>query len=124
MAYTAPTFTASGTTFAQLQAGGVSGQLERLITANAGEPLSFFRSAKQGNLQEVYRHVSKTVTEFLRGQPVVVSALETDLKNAHATFLALATLCNEIGVLIDANQGTLGQKTTGIGILEQHRTWP
>jgi hypothetical protein len=34
MAYTAPSITASGTTFAQLVAGGVSGHLERLITAN------------------------------------------------------------------------------------------
>jgi hypothetical protein len=34
MAYTSPSITASGTTFAQLVAGGVSGHLERLITAN------------------------------------------------------------------------------------------
>jgi hypothetical protein len=34
MAYTSPNITASGTTFAQLQSGGLSGHLERLITAN------------------------------------------------------------------------------------------
>jgi hypothetical protein len=34
MAYTSPTITPSGTTFAQFQAGGASGQLERLIAAN------------------------------------------------------------------------------------------
>jgi hypothetical protein len=33
MAYTAPTVVASGTTFAQFQAGGASGHLEKLITA-------------------------------------------------------------------------------------------
>jgi hypothetical protein len=33
MAYTAPTVVASGTTFAQFQAGGASGHLERLIAA-------------------------------------------------------------------------------------------
>jgi len=33
MAYTAPTFVASGTTFAQFQSGGPSGHLERLIAA-------------------------------------------------------------------------------------------
>jgi hypothetical protein len=34
MAYTSPTIAPSGTTFAQFQAGGVSGLLERLIAAN------------------------------------------------------------------------------------------
>ena len=34
MAYTSPSITPSGTTFAQFQAGGASGQLERLIAAN------------------------------------------------------------------------------------------
>ena len=34
MAYTSPTLVPSGTTFAQFQAGGASGQLERLIAAN------------------------------------------------------------------------------------------
>ncbi len=34
MAYTSPTIAPSGTTFAQFQAGGISGQLERLIAAN------------------------------------------------------------------------------------------
>lgn len=34
MAYVSPTITPSGTTFAQFQAGGASGQLERLIAAN------------------------------------------------------------------------------------------
>jgi hypothetical protein len=36
MAYTAPTYITSGTTFAQLQAGGLSALLEALITANGG----------------------------------------------------------------------------------------
>jgi hypothetical protein len=36
MANVAPNILPSGTTFAQLQAGGVSGHLERLITANTG----------------------------------------------------------------------------------------
>jgi hypothetical protein len=35
MAYTSPSITASGTTWAQLQAAGVSGHLERLIAAQA-----------------------------------------------------------------------------------------
>jgi hypothetical protein len=35
MAYSSPSVTASGTTFAQFQAGGLSGQLEKLITAAA-----------------------------------------------------------------------------------------
>jgi hypothetical protein len=35
MAYISPTIAPSGTTFAQFQAGGVSGQLERLIAANS-----------------------------------------------------------------------------------------
>jgi hypothetical protein len=35
MSYTAPSVTASGTTFAQFQAGGASGHLEKLITAQA-----------------------------------------------------------------------------------------
>ena len=35
MSYTAPSVTASGTTFAQFQAGGASGHLELLIAAQA-----------------------------------------------------------------------------------------
>src|SRR5947209_6026650 len=35
MGYTSPNVIASGTTFAQFQAGGVSGHLERLIAAQA-----------------------------------------------------------------------------------------
>jgi hypothetical protein len=38
MAYTAPNVLASGTTFAQFQAGGVSGHLEKLIAAQTGTP--------------------------------------------------------------------------------------
>ena len=36
MSYATPNVQSSGTTFAQFQAGGASGHLERLITVNAG----------------------------------------------------------------------------------------
>jgi hypothetical protein len=53
MAYTSPTIAPSGTTFAQFQAGGVSGQLERLIAANfsgtAAPSAPTFSAAGGGN---------------------------------------------------------------------------
>jgi hypothetical protein len=124
MAYVAPTVTASSATFAQLQSSGFSGIVERILAASSGESIPFWRAGKTGNLQQVYNHVAKMTTEFLRGEPVTIASLETDLKNAHGTFLALAEACSEIGVLIDANQGTLAPKQTGIGTSIVKRTWP
>lgn len=40
MAYTSPSITASGTTFAQFQAGGASGHMEKLIAANSAATLA------------------------------------------------------------------------------------
>jgi hypothetical protein len=85
---------------------------------------SMLRSAKQGRLEDVYRFWRQLVDEFNRGEPITFPLMIAKLQDAHLTFLALATIANEMGVLIDANPGTLGTTTTGIGGRKPIRTWP
>lgn len=128
MAYTNPVVTASGATFAKLQAGGISGHLELLITAQAPpltQPiLTLLRAAKDGNLEDTYRRLRSVVTEYLRGEPVAIVDIEANLKNVHTALAILTTLCAEEGVLIDANQGTLTSVATGPGQRRPKRTFP
>ena len=92
------------------------------ITSNTA--LSLIRSAKDGNLQDVYNFLRTEVTNFLRGNPVPVSGLVMKLRHANAAFQMYATLCQEMGTLIDANAGTLGTKQDTIGFNVAKRTWP
>ena len=86
--------------------------------------LSFLRSAKDGNLEDVYRSLRQTIDEFLRGEPMPFNAAIAKLRHAHTCFAGLAKLCSDIGTLVDANAGTLGTTATGIGGRRANRTWP
>jgi hypothetical protein len=118
--YTPPTITASGTTFAQLRAGGASGHLERLIAAQSpplsGRMLSLCRAPKSGNLQFVYNQVRTVLEEFID--------VKANLVQLQTVMAMLNTLCTEAGVLIDANPGTLGRTVNGVGNAVARRTWP
>ena len=57
-------------------------------------------------------------------QPDVVRRHDLQLRDAHAVFAMLDTLCSEMGTLIDANAGTLGSSTDTIGMTKLKRTWP
>jgi hypothetical protein len=127
LTYTPPAITASGTTFVQLQAAGLSGHLERLIAAQAGlntPTTELLRSAKNNNLQDAYKFFRSTVEQFIAGQPVATAAIKAQMLAAQTTFALYATLANEIGVLVDANPGSLHNSTNGIGNAIVKRTWP
>jgi len=115
MAYTAPTITASGGTFAQLLTGGLKGQLELLIAANTGAGCFL----TQGQINQArnllaYREVSPPVRaaghldDWLHGDPVPTATFAQQVLDYATVFALLATALNEIGVLCDANPGTLG----------------
>lgn len=93
-------------------------------TGFSTKTLSLLRAAKRGNLQDVYVFLADVVTNFTSGQNVDFGIEIKKLHDAHVAFLALATICAEIGVLLDANPGTLGSVATGIGNRQVTRTWP
>jgi hypothetical protein len=82
------------------------------------------RSANKGNLQAAYNYLRQVIADFNRGDPSTFGGVETKLRHAHTCFAMLATLCAEMGTLIDANAGTLGTAATGIGGRKGVRTWP
>jgi hypothetical protein len=82
------------------------------------------RAAKDGNLEDAFSFLRTTVADFNRGDPVAWGGAIMSIRHAATTFSLLATLCNEIGTLVDANAGTLGTTTNPIGNVKTRRTWP
>ena len=56
--------------------------------------------------------------------PITFNGTIAKLRHAHVVFAMLSTLCSEMGTLIDANAGTLGNSTNVIGNATRKRTWP
>jgi hypothetical protein len=88
------------------------------------KPLELLRGAKDGNLELAYKYAREIVTDFNRGEPVSFNGMITKFRHAHVVFAMLATVFAEAGVLLDANAGTLGLGTNGIGNTKTKRTWP
>jgi hypothetical protein len=88
------------------------------------KPLALLRGAKDGNLEDAYKYAREVVTDFNRGEPVTFNGMMMKFRHAHAVFAMLATVFAEAGVLLDANAGTLGLGTNGIGETKTKRTWP
>jgi hypothetical protein len=86
--------------------------------------LELLRSAKDGNLEFTYEYLRQAVYDFNHGNPVSFGGAIMRIRDAHAVFAMLATLCSEMGTLVDANAGTLGTKQDGIGNTVGKRTWP
>jgi len=128
MAYPTPTITSSSTTFAELQAGGLSAVVERLIASNSvtGAALIATRAATTGNLQSTYNAAATSLDRWLRGDPMATNAIETALVNAQTAFMVIAEAFTEIGALVDANAGSLHPSTSGgVGTVSSTvRTWP
>ena len=131
MAYTAPTITASGGTFAQLQTYGLIGQIEALITANTGAGCSL----TQGQINGIRRVMSplmvsegekagEHVNDWLRGDPITAADFQQLVLDKATVFAVIATALNEIGTLQAANAGTLGVSTSISGLQTPVRTWP
>ena len=86
--------------------------------------LELIRAAKDGNLEHVYEFLAQVIRDFNRGNPMTFGGALVRLRDAHAVFAMLSTLCSEMGTLIDANAGTLTKSTNGIGNVTTKRTWP
>jgi hypothetical protein len=106
--------TANSTSFVFTSASGTVNNME----------LAFLRSAKDGNLEDVYRFLRQVVADFNQGEPMSFNSTVQKIRQAHTVFAMLSQLCSEIGTLVDANAGTLGITPTGIGSYKPHRTWP
>jgi hypothetical protein len=91
-------------------------------TLNA--PLEMLRLFKDGRGDKVFLYVANLIRDFNRGDPASFRGVTLKLRHCHTVFSMLATLCNEAGVLLDANPGTLKPSTNGIGNSKTIRTWP
>jgi hypothetical protein len=86
--------------------------------------LELLRSVKDGNLETVYQYLRQAVYDFNHGIPITFNGTVAKLRHAHVVFAMLSTLCSEMGTLVDANAGTLGNSTNIIGNATRKRTWP
>jgi hypothetical protein len=96
-----PAVNSTGLSFVDANGQGVNKALElvRSMTKHA-EPVT-------------YQYLRQVVTDFLEGDAVTLSSAATKLRHAHTAFLMLATLCSEIGTLMDANPGTISTAAVG-----------
>ena len=131
MAYTAPTITPSGGTFAQLQSGGLPGQLELLITANTGAGCNLTQNQTNA-IRRIFSPImvsegekaSEHVSDWLRGDPIAAADFQQLVLDKATVFAVVYTALNEIGALQAANAGTLGATTSIAGLQTPVRTWP
>jgi hypothetical protein len=87
--------------------------------------ISALRSIEDGNLQTTLRVLRSLVTSFIQGDAVPFDTFNVKLRDAAITFTALAQLCNEVGVLVDANPGTIGLGPPSLITAQStQRTWP
>jgi hypothetical protein len=82
------------------------------------------RSAKDGNLEDVYRRLRQVIYDWNHGSPVPPGQTLFNLKRIHNVFSTLAQLCTEMGTLIDTNPGHINPVVTGVGNAGSKRTWP
>ena len=86
--------------------------------------LELLRAAKDGNFELVYEYLRQVVYDFNKGNAMSFGGTISRLRDVHAVFAMLNTLCTEAGTLIDANAGTLVNSTNIIGNATHKRTWP
>jgi hypothetical protein len=86
--------------------------------------MSLVRAAKNGNLEDAYKYAATVVRQFNSGAPATFAGEVSKFRRAHIAFAMLNTLFNEIGVLIDANPGTINRTINPIGNSKSARTWP
>ncbi len=86
--------------------------------------LELLRAVKDGRFDEVYQFLRQVIYDFNHGNPMSFSGTISRFRDAHCVFAILSTLCTEAGTLVDANAGTLGTSTNGIGNVTNRRTWP
>jgi hypothetical protein len=107
-----PTVNTTGLTYTDGNGNGHNKKLELL------------RAAKDGNFQDTYNYLRMAVYDFLHGSPMTFNGSVMRIRDAHAVFAMLATLCTEVGTLVDANPGTITVGTDTIGLSRKKRTFP
>jgi hypothetical protein len=107
-----PTVNTTGLTYTDSKGNGVPKTIELI------------RSAKDGNLEQVYKFAATLLDNWLRGDPATFGSTIGKFRHAHAAIAMLNTMMTEAGTLIDANAGTIGTTSTGIGGRQAVRTWP
>lgn len=126
MAYSAPSLSSSSQTFAQLQSRGFSGILDGVITANS---LTAFQASLARSLfiaaqaQSTGARLREVVDNFISGCPTAISEFDTELVDIAKAFAAVLQAINEIGALVDANQGYLDNQYPLSGVAHSVRFW-
>lgn len=87
-------------------------------------PLVLARSVEAGKFQAVYQFLGDLIDNFNRGEPMAFTGTVMKLRHAHTAYSLLATLCAEMGTLIDANPGTVNSVSTLVSGAKQKRSWP
>lgn len=109
MAYVSPSIAPSGTSFAQLFAGGFHGQLVRIANANTlSADATRLIMGDPGVLQTA---IVNLIDSYLKGDPVATTDVNAKLLTYATALKTLATAIDEVNVLVDANPGTI--KTFG-----------
>ncbi len=123
MPYVSPTIVPSGTTFAQLQAGGFGAELKRLIAANDFPPA--VDSLLSGDFETLHRAIVHLVDAYLRGDPVAANDVNTKLLYFATALKTILTAIEEVNALVAANTGTLKNVPTTAATGHQlRRTFP
>jgi hypothetical protein len=118
LAYVSPTIVPSGTTFAQLLAGGFRGEMIRLANANSFPPAIRSLIFRLDTLQT---GIVQTVDAFIQGDPIATTDVNARLL-AYATALkTILAALEEINVLVNANPGTLKTIVGGGGAGQKQR---
>jgi hypothetical protein len=87
--------------------------------------LSGLRAAKNGNLADVYRNVSRLLDQFnAPNYPIAYNQLSKKLRDAQFIFAALTSLIAEAGVLVNANPGSFTLNQTLLTGPFTSRVWP
>ncbi len=107
MAYSAPVLTPSGTTWAQLQALGAQGLVQKIAAVNHCNADIVSRLAGSKTIAATFAGYVTMVERYLAGDPVEATDFQARLLNVATVFRALASTCDEINTLINANPGTI-----------------
>ncbi len=110
MAYSTPVIVPSGTTFAQLKAGGFHGQLTRLANSNGYSPA--VRGLILGPLDKIETGIVHLLDAFLRGEPISTADVNAKLLTFATALKAVTAALDEANVLVDTNPGTLAMVAT------------
>jgi hypothetical protein len=108
VAYTAPTYDASGQTFAQLKTRGLSGHVKALTAAMTTQTPTFDANQNVGMLlnpnmaDKVVERARNIVDNYLTGVSDKAST-KTEIFDLQLAFGSIAAALGEIGVLVDAN---------------------